>query len=174
MTTVDLQFQRMNHTVVTSSSGGLSEWERVAMFRLRYEVFHQRLGWNVITNDGMEIDNFDSLEHAHYILAYADSGRVDACWRTLPTLGPTMLADVFPQLLHGRSAPAAADVWELSRFALATDRLPAVESAGNPQIGFGTLSVTLMAEAVRFARAKGIVRYVTVTTVAIERLLKRQ
>jgi acyl homoserine lactone synthase len=70
--------------------------------------------------------------------------------------------------------PASADVGELSRFAVATDRLPQEESAGTHQIGFGDLSLALMKESVNFARAHGIARYVTVTTTAIERLLKRQ
>jgi acyl homoserine lactone synthase len=85
-----------------------------------------------------------------------------------------MLRDVFPCLLHGRPAPAAADAWELSRFAIATDRLSAADDAGNHQIGFGQLSVALMQESVRFAWENGIARYVTVTTTAIERMLKRQ
>jgi len=144
------------------------------MFRLRYETFRVRLGWDVeTTDDGLEIDQFDG-EDSQYILAKSPEDDIDACWRLLPTLGPNMLRDVFPQLLNGQPAPAAADVWELSRFALATDRLAAAEQAGNYQLSFGPLSVKLMAEAARFAKARGIVRYVTVTTAAIERMLKKQ
>lgn len=164
----------MQHTVVTSTLGALSPDDQNGMFRLRYEVFHERLGWKVSTREGLEVDQFDGLERVHYILARSPENAIDACWRLLPTLGPNMLRDVFPELLHGQAAPASADVWELSRFALATDRLGGAESAGNPQIGFGELSVALMAEATRWARANGIARYVTVTTAAIERLLKKQ
>ena len=85
-----------------------------------------------------------------------------------------MLKDVFPQLLHGQDAPAAPDVWELSRFAIASDRVSPSEQTVNHQLGFGQLSVALMGEAARFARANGIHRYVTVTTTAIERMLLRQ
>lgn len=165
----------MEHTVVTGGLNQLSEGERVGMFRLRYEVFHERLGWDVrTTDDGLEIDDYDALPQAHYILARGPGERIDACWRVLPTLGPNMLRDVFPELLHGQPAPAAADVWELSRFALATDRLAAAENAGNPQVGFGELSVALMAESTRFAEAMGIARFVTVTTAPIERMLRKQ
>jgi acyl homoserine lactone synthase len=164
----------MQHTVVTSTLGALSPNDQNGMFRLRYRVFHERLGWEVRTSAGLEVDEFDGLACAHYILARSPNNAIDACWRLLPTLGPHMLRDVFPELLHAQPAPASADVWELSRFALATDRLNAAESAGNPQIGFGELSVALMAEATRWARANGISRYVTVTTAAIERLLKKQ
>jgi acyl homoserine lactone synthase len=163
------------HTVVTGALAELSDSERDGMFRLRYEVFHERLGWEVrCTDDGKEIDDYDALPGAQYIIARTPEQRVDACWRILPTLGPNMLRDVFPELLHGQPAPAAADVWELSRFALATGRLAAGEDAGNPQIGFGDLSVALMAESTRFAQAHGIARFVTVTTAAIERMLRKQ
>jgi acyl homoserine lactone synthase len=164
----------MEHQVFAQPLRELSANDREGMFRLRYDTFKVRLGWDVqTTEDGLEIDQFDG-EHSNYILARSPGDDIDACWRLLPTLGPNMLRDVFPQLLAGQPAPAAADVWELSRFALATDRLAAAEQAGNYQLSFGPLSVKLMAEAARFAKAHGIVRYVTVTTAAIERMLKKQ
>lgn len=55
----------------------------------------------------------------------------------------------------------------MSRFAVARDR---VATSG---AGFGPLSVNLMVEALRFALNHGISRYVTVTTIAVERLLVR-
>ncbi|MCJ0765288.1 acyl-homoserine-lactone synthase [Variovorax terrae] len=158
----------MNHVVSTLQLPEMSEAERTGMFQLRYEVFAGRLGWAVQTHDGLERDAFDDIERAAYIIAKSPGTEVDACWRLLPTVGPYMLSHTFPELLHGQPAPAAADIWELSRFAIASDRVATADS------GFGPLSVALMAEAARFALANNIVRYVTVTTVAIERLLKRQ
>lgn len=165
----------MAHEVFTQTLRDLSTNDATGMFRLRYDTFRVRLGWDVkCTDDGQEVDEFDAQDSVRYILARSPDQGIDACWRLLPTLGPNMLRDVFPQLLHGLPAPAATDVWELSRFAIATERLDASENSGNPQIGFGELSVALMVEAARFARAHGIARYVTVTTAAIERMLKRQ
>lgn len=165
----------MSHTIQTHSLRDMAAQDRLGMFRLRAEVFSQRLGWDVqLTDDGLEIDPFDQVDTARYIIARDPLGHVDACWRLLPTLGPNMLRDVFPELLHGQPAPAAADVWELSRFAVAADRVAANESAGTHQIGFGELSVALMAQSTRFAQAHGIARYVTVTTAAIERMLRKQ
>lgn len=165
----------MHHTLHTHAPREMTEGDRRGMFRLRHQTFHERLGWQVkVTDDGLEIDEFDQADRVHYIIARSSDAMIDACWRLLPSLGPNMLRDVFPQLLHGQPAPAASDTWELSRFAVATDRLAPGESAGNHQIGFGELSVALMRESVRFAVANGIARYVTVTTTAIERMLKRQ
>lgn len=162
----------MNHTVATLPRAGLPETDRIGMFKLRYDTFHTRLGWDVRTYDGLEIDEFDDDSQVHYILAKSDDGGVDACWRLLPSVGPNMLRDVFPQLAHGLPVPAASDVWELSRFAIDGSRVGGADDAGNPQIGFGELSVALMREAASFARARGIARYVTVTTAAIERMMK--
>ena len=162
----------MNHTVATHPRAGLPDADRIGMFKLRYDTFHTRLGWDVRTCDGLEIDEFDENSQVHYILAKSDDGGVDACWRLLPSLGPNMLRDVFPQLLHGLPAPAASDVWELSRFAIDPTRVGGADNAGNHQIGFGELSVALMREAAQFAKASGIARYVTVTTAAIERMMK--
>lgn len=164
------------HTINTLSLREMGEASRRNMHQLRAEVFAQRLGWDVhVTADGLEIDSFDALPGAKYILAQAEDGAVDACWRLLPTSGPYMLKDThpFPELLHGQPAPAAADVWELSRFAVASDRMAASDSAGTFQFGFGEMSVALMREAALFAQANGIARYVTVTTAAIERIMKK-
>ena len=137
------------------------------MYKLRYNTFHTRLGWDVQCENGMERDDFDSTSTV-YIIGKGSDQSVDACWRLLPTTGPYMLRDIFPELLHGQAAPQASDCWELSRFAVATDR---VQSGVE---GFGDLSVALMVESARFALQHGIKRIVTVTTTSIERLIKRQ
>lgn len=165
----------MLHTLQTHSIRDLAAGDRRGMHMLRTEVFKDRLGWDVrVSEDGLEIDDYDLLPSVHYIIAKGSQDSVDACWRLLPTLGPNMLRDTFSQLLHGQPAPAAADVWELSRFAVASDRVQADDSAGTHQLGFGDLSMALMVESARFAQRTGIARYVTVTTAAIERMLKKQ
>ncbi len=162
----------MEHQVQTRPLRELARQDQVGMFRLRYQTFHERLGWDVQTTaDQQEIDRFDDEPAAHYIVAKSPAADIDACWRLLPTLGPNMLRDIFPFLLDGEPAPQSADVWELSRFALASRRGDAAENA---QYSFAPLSMALMAEAAKFAAERGIVRYVTVTTAAIERMLNRQ
>ena len=137
------------------------------MFKLRHEVFAERLGWDVLSENGMERDAFDALPDARYIVGRTEDGRVDACWRLLPTTGPYMLKDTFPELLGTRAAPCSPNVWELSRFAVATDR------NGGGLAAFGPLSNALLDEAAIFAEQNGIDCYVTVTTLAIERMVKQ-
>lgn len=158
----------MAEIVVTYQGDGQLNFRTLAsMYRLRHAVFHDRLGWDVNSDNGMEYDEFDDLKPV-YIVVRANPGTVQGCWRLLPTTGPYMLKDVFPQLLDGTAAPRAPDVWELSRFAVATDH------AEGPGFGFSDVPLRMMQTAGRFARKNGIRRYVTVTSVAVERLLRKQ
>lgn len=134
------------------------------MYRLRARVFRDRMGWDVPTIAGMEIDGYDALG-PYYMLIQNGDRRVCGCWRLMPTEGPNMLRDTFPQLLDGQDAPIGRHIWELSRFAIETD--------GAQTFGFADLTMHAIHELVTFADRMGITRYVTVTTTAIERLLRR-
>jgi acyl homoserine lactone synthase len=135
-------------------------WE---MYRLRAKVFKERMGWDIPVLSGMEIDGYDALD-PHYLLI-KDQNSVRGCWRLLPTEGPYMLRDTFPQLLNGRMAPCDARVWELSRFA--------IDSEGEQGFGFTNLALDTMRSLFQFGMNHGIDLYVTVTTTAIERMMRR-
>lgn len=135
------------------------------MYRLRARVFHGRLGWDIPTIAGMEIDGYDALG-PHYMLIQDSDRRVRGCWRLMPTEGPNMLKDTFPQLLHGVEAPVGRTIWELSRFAIETDR-------DGQSFGFADLTMTAIREIILHAERTGLTRYVTVTTTAIERMLRK-
>ena len=134
------------------------------MYRLRARVFRDRMGWDIPTIAGMEIDGYDALG-PHYMLIQDNDGKVRGCWRLMPTEGPNMLRDTFPQLLHGEAAPAGRHIWELSRFA--------IESGNDHAFGFADVTMHAIHSLVSFADRMGISRYVTVTTTPIERLLRR-
>ncbi len=76
-----------------------------------------------------------------------------------------MLKDSFAQLLHGQAAPEHARIWELSRFA--------IETEGAGCFGFSDITLQSIAEIISHGYHAGIDQYVTVTTTAIERLLRR-
>ncbi|NHZ37098.1 MULTISPECIES: acyl-homoserine-lactone synthase [Massilia] len=137
-------------------------WE---MHKLRAKVFKDRLGWEVPIMSGMEIDGYDALEPLYMMIREPGGGPLRGCWRILPTEGPYMLKDSFAQLLHGQEAPANARIWELSRFAIETD--------GNPRFGFSEITMESIGEIISYGHHAGLDQYVTVTTVAIERLLRR-
>jgi acyl homoserine lactone synthase len=138
--------------------------ELAEMYRLRAKIFGERMGWEVAILSGMEIDGYDALS-PYYMLVNGESKELRGCWRILPTEGPYMLKDTFPELLHGQPAPEHPRVWELSRFAIVSD--------AQERFAFGTLALDAMREIVSFADRMGIDSYVTVTTTSVERLLKR-
>ena len=136
------------------------------MHRLRYRVFKERLDWRVVGREGLEVDEFDRCDPV-YLLSLDSTGRVQGCVRLLPTLGPNMLRDAFSALLNGSACPAAANIWESSRFAL--------DLRGNP-IGSGTLSpatTEMFAGMIEFGLARSLANIVTVTDIRVERILRR-
>jgi acyl homoserine lactone synthase len=135
------------------------------MHTLRARAFKQRLGWDVAVLSGMEIDGYDALEPLYMMIRETTETALRGCWRLLPTEGPYMLKDSFAQLLHGQEAPRDARIWELSRFAIRTE--------GAPHYGFADITLASIGEIIRHARRSDIDGYVTVTTTAIERLLRR-
>src|SRR5215469_16978319 len=84
------------------------------MHRDRKTVFVDRLGWQVPVVDGdLENDQFDG-ENAIYLIAVDEAGHHAGSLRLLPTMGPHLLADVFPQLSE-RPVPRGPDIWEITR-----------------------------------------------------------
>lgn len=135
------------------------------MYRLRHQVFHQRLGWDVKSENGLEQDQFDDVDSV-YMVATDDDDRVCGGWRLRPTTRHYMLSDIFPQLLNGHAVPRHRHIWEISRFAV--DTSDASRTAG---FSLGQTARQLVRDTVRFAVDNHISQYVLVTSVAVERLL---
>ena len=153
--------------VITGFANELRQSESIlnSMYEFRHQVFHRRLGWNVNIENGKEFDHFDTL-NPYYVADFNQQGKVDACWRILPTTGSYMLKDTFPQLLAGHNAPCAENIWELSRFAV-----DAKKGDNNKQATLNDLTYMLLQQGYLFAKNHHIERYITVTSVAMERML---
>ena len=135
-----------------------------SMYRLRSDVFHRRLGWEVRVDNGREHDWFD-LIGPHYLVAHDGASNALGCSRLLPTAGPNMLRDIFPFLLDGAPAPSSSAVWEISRFAINS-------ACAGDGFGFGHVPAAMLAEMFRFAGAHGIEDLVGVTSTPVERMLR--
>lgn len=153
----------MSMQIRIAPRGAFKSNELCEMHTLRAKVFRGRLGWEVPVLSGMEIDGYDALEPRYMQMREGETLR--GCWRLLPTEGPYMLKDSFPQLLDGQEAPSDPQIWELSRFALETE--------GAAGFGFSSMTMESIEAVIRHAHEQGLQRYVTVTTVAIERMLRR-
>ena len=136
------------------------------MHALRFRVFKQRLDWDVETAGGMEVDEYDTLKPI-YLLLRGCSPTVSGCVRLLPSTGPNMLRDTFPELLDGNSAPTNPEFWESSRFAL---EQPHCEP-GAQVVAKSTYE--LFAGMVEFGLSRQLSGIVTATDVRMERVLRR-
>lgn len=138
------------------------------MHRLRKRVFSDRLGWDVVVTDGMEIDLFDQLDPAH-IVSVDDEGHVVGCMRLLQTTGPHMLSDVFSSILDGEPPLRSSTVWEATRFCVDTQRL--TTGRGRNTISYVTSEV--MIGAFEFAMNAGVKDAVAVIDPVMNRVLQR-
>lgn len=158
----------MKTMILSQKNKNVPHYETIvdSVFELRYETFKNRLNWEIETRNGREQDQFDELD-SWYIAIANQENRVDGCWRALPTTGEYMLESVFPELLQGESAPKADNVWEISRFAVRKGSATEIQGYWN------TVTIDLIASFYKFAQEQGIDHYVTVTTVACERILRQ-
>ena len=137
-----------------------------SMFRLRHRVFKERLDWDVPSRNGLERDQFDD-ERPVYVAYHGDGGEVVGCVRLLPTTGPNMIRDIFPDLAEER-IPADSRVWEVSRFG--------IDAGEDAALGAGqinTITYALVAGIHEVGLDYGITHMVAVMDVRIERILRR-
>lgn len=135
------------------------------MFRLRREVFADRHGWSVNTRGGLERDVYDLMTPV-YGLCVHSSGRLEGCWRIMPTTGPNLLHDVpaFVDLVDG-PLPKGPQVWECTRFAIRN-----MTAAGGH---LSTVTGMLLEAMLETGLDYGITEMAAVCELPFERLLKR-
>jgi acyl homoserine lactone synthase len=155
--------------VVSGTAMGLPAGLYPQVASYRHEVFVRRLGWQLATPEGIELDQFDRPDTV-YIVARGDDGAISGCGRLLPTTQPYLLGDIFPQLLHGATPPFSPEIWELSRFC-AVD----LQERANSAMGqfSSPVAVMLLNAALRCAASEGAQRLITVSPLGVERLLRR-
>ncbi|MEM8823770.1 MAG: acyl-homoserine-lactone synthase [Pseudomonadota bacterium] len=109
------------------------------MFRDRAVQFRDRMGWDVkVDSLGWETDAYD-LADPLYLIAEDGQGGHAGSMRFLPTTGPTMLADAFPDLTGG-SPIRSGRIWEVTRFCLAPNAAAGVARRlllGASELGLG-------------------------------------
>jgi acyl-homoserine lactone synthase len=117
--------------VVRNDNSHLYAEELEQYWRGRYKACVLERGWKLLERpDGRDIDQFDTDETVH--LLAIDAGQVIGGIRATPSMGPTLLGDIFP---HMSETPLARspDVYELTRIWVAKEKRgkgfrPTVES----------------------------------------------
>lgn len=137
------------------------------MHEIRKRVFRDRLNWQVKTLRSWEIDEFDALNPL-YLVSIGDDGNVRGSLRLLPTTGPNMLADVFPELLPDGMIIESATIWESSRFSV--DQAAAAERSENL---LNRTTGELLVGIVEVGLIAGLTEVVSVYDAMFARILKR-
>jgi len=138
----------------------------MGMHKLRRKVFKERLDWSVSVTGDLEMDCYDTLDASYLVVA--DRGLVLGCVRLLPTTGPNMLADTFPELLDGAPAPRSDLIAESSRFCIDTELADATTDGG-----LRRATLALLAAMLDLGRARNLDSIATVTDLRMERILRR-
>ncbi len=138
------------------------------MHKLRARVFKDRLAWEVNVVNDRERDYFDDLKPV-YLLHVDNEGRVLATLRLLPTTGPHMLSDTFPQLMDEGEPIRSANIWESSRFCVDTDIL----IGGDGPRGIGRITGELLCGAYMFGQDVGLTHFTSAFDVIMHRVLRR-
>jgi N-acyl-L-homoserine lactone synthetase len=132
----------------------------------RHKVFVQRLHWEIpgVSHDTTsEWDKFDGDATVHLVALSADY-EVCGCARLMPTTGPYLLRDVFPELAGPGSLPSLPSIWEMSRFAGSglpehragsTSGMSLFPYAMALALSFGASVPTLRARSARYRRWHG-------------------
>ncbi|MGY6255174.1 acyl-homoserine-lactone synthase [Paraburkholderia sp. DHOC27] len=132
----------------------------------RHQVFVQRLHWEIpgVPHDALsEWDAFDGSATVHLVALSLD-GEVCGCARLMPTTGPYLLRDVFPELAGPDFPPSSPSVWEMSRFA----------GSGLPDHRTGSTSgMSLFPYAMALAISFGATRVIGVVSRSVARLYRR-
>jgi N-acyl-L-homoserine lactone synthetase len=138
-----------------------------AMHRLRARVFADRLAWSVKVENGWEVDEFDKLDPL-YLVSEGTDGKIRGTVRLLPTTGPNMLSDVFPELLPANQSVRSPRIWESSRFSVNHEAL-----AERSDKLINRATAELLCGMTEVGMRAGLDFIVSVVDVHMERVLKR-
>lgn len=108
-------------TLITKDNAYLHRDLIEEAYRFRHRFFVEHLGWEGLKReDRREVDQFDGPDAVHIV--HKDAAGIFIYTRLLPTTGPHLLSDVYPEILQGNEAPTGPDVWEWTRAAIAPER----------------------------------------------------
>jgi acyl-homoserine lactone synthase len=90
------------------------------LWRQRYDIFVEKMGWSLDCAEGIERDQFDRADTI-YLLSIDDEDRLRGAMRLLPTTSPHLMSELFPHLC-AEGVPQHETIWEISRFYSLTGR----------------------------------------------------
>lgn len=135
-------------------------------FKIRKQVFHDRLGWDVRIHGEQEYDLYDHMP-CYYLLALAPDGTVQGGLRHMPMTGPTLTWERFSDMVSDPSDLFAHGVWETTRFAVRPE-----DKNTRTTSGVNRVAVALCREALQFGLRHHARRHVAICESRIFHLTK--
>lgn len=137
------------------------------MHLLRGAQFFDRRKWRVSVENGRERDSFDEMDPLYCVVSDGN-GKLLASTRLLMTMGPHMLADIFPDVMGDAEPLRHPLAWEVSRFCVDTRSARAAAPDG-----VNLVTRELLHCLFSVAHKSGITDLVAVHDIYMERILKR-
>ena len=136
------------------------------MYQHRGEIFFHQREWDVdIDEHGYEIDKYDKLNPL-YLMSINSFGTVLSSMRVMPTVGPTLLSDVFYELIPTQTVVRSSLIWEVTRMTLN----PFIEQRYRRGVAMAMWEILFGAN--ELALNSGIKQYVAVFDSPMERYYK--
>ena len=102
--------------IVTSENQELYSEQLEQSYKIRHEIYVGERGWKDIERpDKREIDQFDN-ENTINLLVLDDEQNVIGGSRLMPTVCPTLMSDVFPELASFKPLPKSERIFEWTRY----------------------------------------------------------
>lgn len=155
-------------TLISPETRKYHQSDLIEMHQMRFEVFCQKMKWNLPSINGLEIDQFD--HNCAYYLLYrpSESQPIHSSIRIIPTTSPNLTTDIFGNMIkqkkYVKSIPSR---WEISRFAI-NPSFDAKKHYSEIRIGTSMISLGLL----EFGLGKNISEYITISMPHIERVLR--
>lgn len=117
----------------------------------RKRVFVDRLKWNVpVVDRQYEVDQFDTDDAVYLVVPDRETQQHLGSVRLLPSVGPHLIGDVFPQLCE-RGVPRGDDIWEITRMCTTPALNKTIESTRVlQQLAIGCMEYGLLIGLTRF------------------------
>ncbi|MCI5078441.1 acyl-homoserine-lactone synthase [Oricola sp.] len=93
------------------------------MFRLRKQVFHDELQWDVPVIGDIERDAYDDLSPAYLLWTDEAKRTLYGSLRLMPTTGPTLLNDVFRKTYPRNLDLCHPTIWEGTRMCIDAEEI---------------------------------------------------
>lgn len=135
-------------------------------FRIRKQVFHDLLRWEVKVHGDQEYDAYDSMP-CSYILSMDRDGTVQGGLRQMTMTGPTLTWEKFSDMIDDPSGLFAPGVWETTRFAVRPEKKDTRFMSGVNRV-----AVELCAASLETGLAWGAKRHVAVCEERVIRLTR--